>query len=415
MQTCYVGIQPTRSAMRVRAFIPVACTALLFAFTSCTSPPSFDAQGSWAVTFDSLRGADSGVLDIAGDSDDLLGRLVIDRTPPRIYALRYESASADSIVFSLSGGGRFILASDTSGWQGHFTYFGIDTSLKAERTGPPDPGLEELASPSPISPGVVSTGADETFPTLSPDGQVMYFSREGVILRSARIDEQFGAPDTVSFSGVFQDSAPYLSSDGSRMLFTSRRPNPEAPLPEGQRVRQNIWSVDAVEGGWGIPRPLPSPVNVDTLGDYHAAMADDGSLIFVSFNREGGFGRSDLYAAEPSEGQWAVSNLGRDINSEASEADLYLDPQKRFMIMVSTDRDDSFGADDLYLSVRSGDGGWEAPINLGMAVNSFAYEYRPWIDEASEALFFVSFRRGTGDLYKVPIADIPLLLPFFSP
>ena len=45
---------------------------------------------------------------------------------------------------------------------------------------------------------------------------------------------------------------------------------------------------------WGEPRPLPEPVNVDSLGEYHAALARGGTVYLVSYDRPGGYGRSDL-------------------------------------------------------------------------------------------------------------------------
>ena len=46
------------------------------------------------------------------------------------------------------------------------------------------------------------------------------------------------------------------------------------------------------------------------------------------------------------------------------------------------------------------------PKNLGHKVNSFAYEYGAWVDEENGYLYFNSFRRGSSDIYRIPLADL---------
>ncbi|MEO0876709.1 MAG: flagellar motor protein MotB, partial [Bacteroidota bacterium] len=69
------------------------------------------------------------------------------------------------------------------------------------------------------------------------------------------------------------------------------------------------------------------------------------------------------------------------------------------------DREDSYGLDDIYIS-RNQVEGWSKPENLGPLVNSFAYEYGAWVDAKSGFLYFNSYRRGTSDIYRMPLRDV---------
>ena len=124
---------------------------------------------------------------------------------------------------------------------------------------------------------------------------------------------------------------------------------------------------------------------------------------------KGGYGRSDIYGSQAdSNDSLVVTNIGTMINTTSSEADVYIDPLERFLLFASTNRNDSFGADDIYVSFREGIS-WSKPLNLGPKVNSYAYEYGAWVDEASGFLYFNSYRRGSSDIYRVALSDIDVL------
>lgn len=364
--------------------------------------------GAYTLHVEGLKTAETGLLEIVGEPEDYFGRLTLDADPPRVFAVRLATASADSLSFTLPGDGALVLRRDGDGWRGDFRYFRLRAALHATAAGPPDPALQALVALKPIAWGTLSTPAQETFPTLSADGTRLYFTRDGTILVSERRGDGWASPDTASFSGHHDDSAPYVAPEGDALLFTSNRPNPAYEQDPDARRRKDLWIVrQRDDGGWGPPAPLPAPVNVDSLGEYHGGLARGGVIYFVSYARPGGYGRSDLYRAVPLVAGYHVENLGPALNTKASEADVYVAPDERFLLFAATDLPGSYGADDIYVSYQRDDG-WTPPRNLGPRVNSFAYEYAPWIDFREGFLYFTSFRRGSADLYRVPLDDLDL-------
>ena len=104
-------------------------------------------------------------------------------------------------------------------------------------------------------------------------------------------------------------------------------------------------------------------LNTDQL-EVYPSLASDGTLYFSS-GRPGGYGKNDLYRSRPTEGGWSEpENLGGAINTEQSEGDLYVAPDQSYIVFVSSGRDDSIGAGDLYVSFRAPDGSWGASFDF---------------------------------------------------
>ncbi len=388
---------------------------LLLILSNCSDEPDeLNPVGTYHLEVQGIRSIDSGMLEIGGENDDYFGRLTFTGSRNREYSVGMEFLSADSMSFYLAGGGYLRIARRDTNWIGEFKYFGLNGDIIANINGDLDnyreSEFERITKVKPISWGIISTSAQETFPSFDPVRKELYFTRSSGIYSSVKMDQSWSEPVLLPFSNTYNYSAPYLSDDGNTLVFTSNRPLEES----GETTRNNVWSVNRdTEGNWAEPKIYPEPINIDSLGDYHAAISANNSLYFVSYNRDGGFGRSDLYKAIESNSEYLVENLGPTINTEFSEADVYIDPEERFLLFISTSREDTFGADDIYITVNS-TSGWSEPENLGKSVNTFAYEYGPWIDPINKKFYFNSDRRGSADIYSIDIDQIPVLLPFFE-
>ena len=64
------------------------------------------------------------------------------------------------------------------------------------------------------------------------------------------------------------------------------------------------------------------------------------------------------------------------------------------VLVMSLERNDSRGKNDLYVSFRKGDNRWSAPRNLGALINSPGMETNPSLSEDMTTLYFSSNRPG---------------------
>ena len=263
---------------------------------------------------------------------------------------------------------------------------------------------EPLRTPRLFGEGLINTAADEYGPAFSPDGSTLYFTRRvnrrdsEFIVFSRFINNRWTEPRTADFSGQFFDKEPFVSPDGRRLFFASKRPTTAGAAPNADR-NFDIWMVErARDGDWSAPTRLGAEVNTPNYENY-PAVAANGNLYFSSV-REGGKGRNDLYRARFVNGRYLqAESLGEALNTSASDADPYIAPDESYIIF-SSDRADTRGEGDLYVSYNE-NGQWSAPRNLGDTINTPGYEYTPLVSPDGRYLFF---SRGWGEIYQIDMS-----------
>ncbi len=138
---------------------------------------------------------------------------------------------------------------------------------------------------------------------------------------------------------------PALSKDGSKLLFSSDKPD---GLGE-----TDIYMVVKQGNSWGAPVNLGAGVN--TIGREETPfIASDGSLYFASDSRMG-LGGLDIYAATATDSTWGnASNVGIPINSAFDDFGYVNDPTSHSGYIVSN-RPGGMGKNDIYHFTPSND------------------------------------------------------------
>lgn len=102
-------------------------------------------------------------------------------------------------------------------------------------------------------------------------------TRSATIVRSEQLpDGTWSEPVTASFSGTYSDMDPFITPDGRRLYFSSRRPHGNA-----DRDAFDIRYVERTAGGWSEPARLGPEVNTD-LDELYASTDAGGTLYFAS-------------------------------------------------------------------------------------------------------------------------------------
>ena len=264
---------------------------------------------------------------------------------------------------------------------------------------------EAILAPQLFAEGIINTSGDEYGPAFTPDGRTLYFTkRKGrkeeaeFIAVSEYKNGVWTQPVVAPFSGHYSDKEPFVSPDGKRIFFASRRPLAGA----GEQKDWDIWMVSKTKTGWSAPLNLGPPVNSSGYDNY-PAVAKNGTLYFGSV-RPGGKGEGDLYRSRLVNGKYTqAENLGANINTAGNEADPYIAPDESYLIF-SGELPGGMGEGDLYISYNEG-GVWTKPESLGPIVNSADYEYTPLISPDRKYLFF---SRGWGDIYRIEASALKL-------
>ncbi len=160
--------------------------------------------------------------------------------------------------------------------------------------------------------------------------------------------------------------------------------------------------------GWSEPANLGP--NVNTAGwESQPCPSADGSALYFTSNRPGGFGARDLWVTRRApDGGWSVpENLGDSINTPGAEQAPFLHPDGATLYFTS-DRHGSLGGSDLFLARLAPDGRWRRPENLGYPINTPANEGSLIVAADGRDAYYASDRadsRGGLDLYRFTLPE----------
>jgi Tol biopolymer transport system component len=248
-------------------------------------------------------------------------------------------------------------------------------------------------------------GTSEYGVTFGPGGTEAYFTRQGggrrgrpQIFVSRFMEDAWARAEPAPFSTGWEES-PFLTPDGRRLLYSSRRDVPEwGPV----RGSNNLWVVERTdaEGAWGEPRPLPGDVNRPRLDDDNApARGESGPALLLSgellyWTTESSEWAADLYVADQVDGRF-VNPRPLVLNSGGTESSPAVSPDGRVLVFQAYRELDAIGEQDLYLSERT-EFGWSTPRLLPEPINSPGNDGYPSFSPDGRYFFFASDRSAPG-------------------
>lgn len=248
-----------------------------------------------------------------------------------------------------------------------------------------------LPEPKIFAEGVISTGDYDSHPEFSITGDTLYFVKSGpdvskwTICVSYFKNKKWTEPEVASFSGQYMDADPFITKDGKTLYYSSNRPVKEGDTKEDQ----DIWKVIKTPKGWSDPIWVDGPIN-SNKSEYYPTLTEKGTMYFGS-RREGGKGGADIYKSELVDGKYqAPVNLGDAINKSGSEYEPFISPDEKYLIFLVAQPDDLVNA-DLYISYNQ-NGSWTSAEKLPTPFNSEVTEFSPKVTRDGKYFFFASAR-----------------------
>ena len=179
--------------------------------------------------------------------------------------------------------------------------------------------------------------------------------------------------------------------------------------PTNSVFNQDVWVAESVDDYFDYVHHPGAPLNNALPNSICALTPEPDEFIIINqFKKEGGmsqgFSRTRLYA----DGTWSFPEpifIG-DYYTQSEEVNFTMSTDGEVLIL-SVEREDSFGSNDLYVSFKEGEQKWSTPKNLGIGVNSSYRETTPQLSEDKKTLYFSSNRPGLGgnDIYTVRRLD----------
>jgi len=248
----------------------------------------------------------------------------------------------------------------------------------------------------------VSSQSDEYIPSMSPDGEYMFYARvielppnKSDLIPKPVYKEKFyfsekkngefdnGKEMPYPFNMNDNEGGCSVTIDNSELYYTVCKTD------NNNYLSCDIYYTHKDENGrWIDIEPLENVNNPDTWESMPSISSDGKTLFFIS-NRPGGVGGYDIYCSKKDDqGSWEKpENLGPQINSKKNERTPFLHTDSQ-TLYFSSDADDlpGMGRYDIFYSRLQADGSWKKPTNIGYPINS----------NADDAGFFVSLDGKTG-------------------
>jgi hypothetical protein len=200
---------------------------------------------------------------------------------------------------------------------------------------------------------------------------------------SRRTGEGWSEPELLPFSNGHVDYEPALATDGSFMLFNSKRPYPDGRTPS----RNDLFIVERRDGSWGAARPVPQ-VNSFDLEESYPTIDSARRVIFVRGPVVEGGDDFDLYEFTLGADGTPTMPVGLPFSGpEFGEGDPQLARNGSFVIFTRWDHRIGWQQTcDLWISFR-GSVGWTEPVPL-VELNTPQPDYSPALSRDGRWLYY---------------------------
>ncbi len=275
-----------------------------------------------------------------------------------------------------------------------------DSSILSDYMGYSKPG----SVPEIFAPNVISTQHTEFAGTFSPDFSEYYFTRRGPfpnglaqIMVSQKTSDVWTSPKVVDFSSNSYEFEPYITPDGNRLYFGSRR-SIDGIQPPGE---MHQWYLEKEVSSWSDPKLLGSPFFNKMV--MYPAVSNYKTFYFTSLD--------GIYYSKLVNGVYQEPiKLGSEINFLPLTAHTYISPDESYLIFDGQPRGE--GKTDIFISYKRDDSSWTKGKIMGRNINSGESQAMASVSPDGECLFFTR----DSDIYWVSaeIIDEIKLIPEMS-
>lgn len=206
----------------------------------------------------------------------------------------------------------------------------------------------------------------------------------------------------------YADYSPVISLDGSALYFTSRRPWENNSTENFRDPAINQYPEDVYVSYMDYDSSWTEAMKLDFClpkrNEATIAVSSDERRVYLyeDSTGSGDIYYSDFYAAKFNDIK-ALNISG--LNSEFWETHCMMSHDGS-RIFFSSDRPGGFGGRDLYVIKKTGDTTWSEPINLGDKINTAFDEDAPFVSVDNKMLYFSSNGEKSIGGFDILTADL---------
>lgn len=282
----------------------------------------------------------------------------------------------------------------------------------------------------------VSTANDEYLPMLSPDNELLFFTRKRQVkakgdlvardveeLMEARrrsVAEEFDAgrvlPDPFnsgdSYGGVT------ISLNNKEMFVTVCGPRDSRGYSNCDIHRSHFNSKFNLDFGgqeweWEGLDNIGEAVNGAGSWESQPSLSGDGRTLYFATAREGSKGLDIYFSTRDAKGAWSPAQPVPGINTEGDEKAPFMHADSRTLYFAARPTAEGrghrgIGGYDIFFSKLNDDGTWTKPRNIGHPINTDQDEHGLIVSADGRTAYFASGRyKGVGglDIMSFPLPN----------
>jgi len=281
--------------------------------------------------------------------------------------------------------------------------------------------------PVPFSPSIVknvSTSRDEFFPTISPDNELMFFTRrvdrKALGDLTSNVVEEFTAASRAEANAAFNSGTPLpfpfndgtfnnygastVSVDNKEMILCACKT--EQVL--GQQYNNcdlysTLYERDA-DGkfNWTKLENLGSNINSKDGWEGQPSLSADGNTLYFTAVRPN-TQKDDIYISKRgADGKWSLAIPLKEINTGGRDKSPFIHQDSHTLYFVSDAGSvrEGVGGLDIFYSRLDESGNWGKPVNIGFPINTEADEIGLFVSTDGTLAYYSSRERGIWNIYS---------------
>jgi outer membrane protein OmpA-like peptidoglycan-associated protein/tetratricopeptide (TPR) repeat protein len=277
----------------------------------------------------------------------------------------------------------------------------------------------------------VSSTKDEYFPMISPDNELIFYTRKldranlGDIMSNVveeftfsqrpniKADFSSGEPLKAPFNdGVFSNyGSATLSIDNKEMIICACK---KEQVYGKDYLNCDLYTTTYERSGkggndfsWSTLKNMGPGINTKDGWEAQPSLSADGNTLFYTAARPTTRDNDIFIVKRKEDGTWGEARPFDEINTEGKDKSPFLhqDSETLYFVSSSTDTRKGVGGLDIFYIREQGNGKWTTPKNIGYPINSKEDELGLFVSTDGKLAYYSSRVGGNWNIYSFELYE----------
>lgn len=275
----------------------------------------------------------------------------------------------------------------------------------------------------------VSTGTDEYFPMISPDNELIYYTRKNKVGDGfmSKDKEQFTfskrsnmksdfdggevLPTPFNLDNISSYGASTLSVDNKELIICACKDGMVGTQPyRNCDLYSSVYSMGGRDGKtiiWSELINLGDKINTPDGWEGQPSLSADGKMLYYTANRPTTEDNDIFLVKREADGTWGYPRPFHEINTAGKDKSPFLHQDSETLYFVSECSKDrpGIGGLDIFYIRQDGEGVWSEPKNIGYPINTAEDELGLFVSIDGQVAYYSSRLGGRWNIYSFELYE----------